>query len=93
MFTRYPHTGILRTITENDASDGITDIDTSDVTIKGRFEPASRTKALDYSAKFYCNSTDVSGFAADGHQFIYEGKQFKIVQLFNYQTHCEIWLE
>lgn len=32
-------------------------------------------------------------FQVDGHRFIFNGKQFKIVQLFPYQTHCEIWLE
>lgn len=32
-------------------------------------------------------------FEIDGHPFIFNGKQFKIVQLFPYQSHCEIWLE
>lgn len=93
MFTRYPHTGIIRTITENEQTDGISEFVTADVNIKGRFEPTSQNKNIDYSAKFYCKTVDVEGFEVDGHQFIYNGKQFKIVQLFNYQTHCEIWLE
>lgn len=32
-------------------------------------------------------------FEIDGKTFVFNGKQLKIVQLFPYQTHCEIWLE
>ena len=32
-------------------------------------------------------------FSFDGQKFIFEEKQLKIVQLFPYQTHFEIWLE
>lgn len=93
MLTRYPHTGTIRTITENDQADGITTLDPTDIEVSGRYEPVGQKKALDYSAKWYCKQLSLTPFSKDGHLFIYNGKQFKIVQIFEYQTHCEIWLE
>ncbi|MBD0822638.1 hypothetical protein [Aestuariibaculum marinum] len=93
MLRRYPHTAIIRVTVENNPVDGITTVTPSDISIKGRYEPAGQNKALDYSAKFYCKNEDIAPFEVDGKPFIYEGKTFKITQLYPYQTHCEIWLE
>lgn len=93
IITRYPHTAKIIVTTESDSADGIPDTTPTEIDLKGRFEPASQVKNIDYSAKFYCKSIDVDAFQVDGQQFVYKGKYFKITQLFNYQTHCEIWLE
>lgn len=90
---RYPHTAKVIVKVETTPADGISVITPTEVTIEGRYEPASQNKALDYSAKFYCKKLDVGPFEYDGLTFIYEEHRFKITQLHNYQTHCEIWLE
>jgi len=93
MFKRYPHTGKIVISKETDNGTGIpVKIDT-EIEITGRYEPVGQKKALDYSAKFYCKTNDIIQFEVDGQKFLYNGKQFKIVQLHNYQSHCEIWLE
>ena len=93
MLRRYPHIGKIIVNQETANANGIPTITPSEIIIKGRYEPTGQKKALDYSAKFYCANFETNVFQYDGATFIYEGKQFKIVQLFPYQTHCEIWLD
>ncbi|WP_142783353.1 hypothetical protein [Changchengzhania lutea] len=93
MITRYPHTGKIVVATEVDNADGISTSTKVETILQGRFEPNSQQKTLDYSAKFYCKNFGANVFQYDGQNFVFNGKQFKIVQLFPYQTHCEIWLE
>ena len=93
MFNRYPHTGKIVISKETDNGTGIPELTDTEIEIIGRYEPSGQNKALDYSAKFYCKSNDISQFEVDGQKFVYQDKQFKIVQLHNYQSHCEIWLE
>lgn len=93
MLHRYPHIGKIVSVVENDVPTGISTLTPTETEVKGRFEPAGQNKNIDHAAKWYCQKTDNEPFKADGAKFVYEGKLFKIVQLFNYQTHCEIWLE
>lgn len=39
------------------------------------------------------DNQELKPFSVDGQTFKYNGKNFEIVMLHNYQTHCEIWLE
>ena len=93
MFKRYPHTGKIVISKETDNGTGIPELTDTEIEIIGRYEPSGQNKSLDYSAKFYCKFNDISQFEVDGQKLIYQDKQFKIVQLHNYQSHCEIWLE
>lgn len=93
MLKRYPHIGKIKISTETDNGTSTPNIAESEIDVKGRYEPVGQNKALDYSAKFYCKTNSINQFDVDGQKFIFEGKQFKIVQLHNYQSHCEIWLE
>ncbi len=93
MIKRYPHTGVIKVNVETENGTSTPDISLEDVVIKGRYEPASQNRALDYSAKWFCKKSEIEPFEVDGNPLIYNGKQFKIVQMFPYQTHCEIWLE
>lgn len=92
MIKRFPHKGFI--VTKGSVQDKNGDFTDSKykTEIKGRYEPNSQSKSLDYSAKFYCKLIDVETFDLDESTFEYEGKEFTIVQLHNYQTHCEIWL-
>lgn len=93
MLRRYPHTAKIIVTTETPNAGGIPTKSTQEIILQGRYEPAGQNKALDYSAKFYCKNLSGNVFQYDGQPFEYEGKRFKIVQLYPYQTHCEIWLE
>jgi hypothetical protein len=93
MLRRYPHTAKIITVVESEASDGINVLTPTETDVVGRYEPVGQSQNLDYSAKFYCPINAFAPFQADGNQLVYNGRQFKIVQLFNYQTHGEIWLE
>lgn len=93
MLKRYPHIGKIKISTETDNGTSIPDIIESEIEVKGRYEPNGSSKNLDYKSKFYCKPNSILQFDVDGQKFIFEEKQFKIVQLHNYQTHCEIWLE
>jgi len=98
---RYPHTAYF-VVKSNDVDgkpvldhDGNPVVDSvgARTEIKGRYEPSGGKKNLDYSAKFFTPKRDNVPFSKDGHCLEYEGKEFVIVQLYNYQMHCEIWLE
>ncbi|SFS30780.1 hypothetical protein [Lutibacter maritimus] len=93
MLKRFPHTGTIIINSEISNENGIPTISKIELLVKGRYEPSGQSKALDYSAKWYCDKLDLTPYEADGKSFKFNGKQFKIVQLFNYQSHCEIWLE
>ena len=93
MFKRYPHIGKIVISKETDNDTGIPELTDAEIEIIGRYEPSRQNKNLDYSAKFYCKSNDIAQFEVDGQKFLYKNKQFKIVQLYNYESHCEIWLE
>lgn len=94
MIKRYPHTAKLVLSTSIDDPDGMTTNDTVDIDIVGRFEPeASKSSAIDYKAKFYCNKLDVSPYSVDGQKLIINGRSFVVIMLHEFQTHCEIWLE
>jgi hypothetical protein len=93
MIKRYPHIGVVKIITEIDNGTSTPDIGETEYTLKGRYEPGGQRSSLDYSARFYCKLNSVKQFSVDGQKFIFEGKEFKIVQLHNYQAHCEIWLD
>lgn len=93
MFKRYPHKAKIVISKETDNGSGIPQLTDTEIELIGRYEPSGQNKALDYKAKFYCKLLDLKPFEVDGQKLIYNDKQFKIVQLHNYQTHCEIWLE
>lgn len=93
MLHRYPHIGKIVINTETNNSNGIPTITPQEIEVIGRFEPSNQSKALDYSAKYYCKLNSFKPFEIDGKTFVYSGKQFKITQHHNFQTHCEIWLE
>lgn len=94
MLNRYPHTAQIEYTTEIDNGSGIPEIQTVTIDIpEGRYDPhPGFSKDVEYSAKFYC---PVIGdpFQFDGAVLIFQGKRFSIVNLFNYQTHCEVWLD
>lgn len=93
MINRYPHKAFIVTKTSiQDENGDFIDAETK-TELSGRYEPNSQAKSLDYSAKFYCRLTDVEQFELDESMLEYKGKSFTIVQLHNYQTHCEIWVD
>ncbi len=90
---RYPHTAYLTVKpTERDENgDLITDGTKSE--IKGRFQVVSGGgKMVDYDAKFFTPKMNVEAFSLDEADLEYEGKKFKIVKHFDYQTHTVLWL-
>ncbi|MBS9774584.1 MAG: hypothetical protein KGV59_05440 [Tenacibaculum sp.] len=94
MIKRYPHNAKIIISTEIDDDTGINETDDKEIVIKGRYEPTGQTKALDYKAKFFCGKLkDIKPFEIDGQKLVYADKEFTIVQLHNYQTHCELWLD
>ncbi len=93
MINRYPHIGFLITSSEGQDENGDFEEVLEKVEIKGRFEPSVEKRSLDYSAKFFCRLLDTAPFELDEKSFEYEGRSFKIIQLHNYQTHTEIWLD
>ena len=93
MFNRYPHKGKIIVTIEVDNGTSTPDISETETEIVGRYEPGGQRSSFDYSARFYCKKNSIEQFKVDGQKFIFEEKQFKIVQLHNYQSHCEIWLD
>ena len=92
MFNRYPHTGFI--VSKEETQDVNGDFVGLKVKreISGRYQPGSGSKDVDYSSKFFCKKLDVKPFELDEKTFEYGGRDFKIVQFHNYQTHCELWL-
>lgn len=94
MLDRYPHTAEIKYTTTVDDGSGIPVEETVTIDIpKGRYDPGTGNKNLDYSGKFYCPTISKDRFKYDGAKLIFSGMEFVIVNLFEYQTHCEIWLE
>ena len=94
MLSRYPHTASI--IAEIPGTGPFPEPTTETIVTKGRYEPASQKRDLDQSAKFYCPLLDIlkaDPHALDGQKMIYEGRTINIVQAWNYQTHCELWLD
>lgn len=59
MLKRYPHNVKIIIQTETSSDDGISEVTSEEINIVGRFEPnASKSKKIDYKAKFYCASID-----------------------------------
>ena len=93
MFERYPHKATIHINTETTSDEGIISVVPDEIAINGRYEPNNASKNIDYSGSFFSPRNDLKSFNIDGQTLIFEDMSFKIVQLFNYQTHCKIWLE
>ena len=94
MIRRYPHkaTIVIETVGEGP----IPEVTKTDIETKGRYEPANQRVNLDQSAKFYCPKLDIletDPNALNGQELIFEGRRIGISQAWNYQTHCELWLD
>lgn len=92
MIKRYPHTAILVSSSSVQDENGDFVSDSSETIIIGRYEPNNQSKDLDYSAKFFCKKMNVEPFKLDETTVKYGGRSFTIVQLHEYQSHCELWL-
>lgn len=94
MISRYPHTATVTIETLSD--DPIPVASSTTLTIKGRYEPAPSNVNLNYSAKYYCRVIDelkADPNALNGKEMQVLGRKIGISRAFNYQTHCEIWLD
>lgn len=94
MVNRYPHIAelMIKDRAFNQDKKGNISFLEKRYTLRGRFEPMARSDQLNYKAKFYTPLNDRSAFSLEGSFLIYERKRFSLVELFNYQTHCELWL-
>lgn len=91
---RYPHTAVIKIETVSEGP--LPEATTENLTIEGRYEPSSQNVNLDQSAKFYCPRLDVldeDPNALNGKQMEINGRFIGISQAWNYQTHCELWLD
>ncbi|WP_167596623.1 hypothetical protein [Leeuwenhoekiella sp. ZYFB001] len=94
---RYPHTAKIKIETTSDGP--IPEVTTTTIDLKGRYEPNSQSggnTSLDYSAKWYCpviTEVDVNAKVLDGNKLEFNGSFIGISRAWNYQTHCEIWLD
>lgn len=93
MIERYPHTAKIEVTREVDNGTGIPSIETETFEVVGRYEPAGANKNLDYSAKFYCPKMDIDVTTLSGGRFFFQNRFIGISEAWNYQTHCEIWLD
>lgn len=94
MVKRYPHRAVIQAGGEDfeqDDQGNFISVKKS-IEIKGRFEPVLSNEQLSYKAKFYTPLNKIKPFEIDGAKLLFEGKSLQIVQLFNDQTHCELWL-
>ena len=91
---RYPHEATIEIETVGEGP--IPEVTTTTLVLIGRYEPNRGNKYLDYSAKFYCpfiTEVDVNAKALDGQKLEFNGSFIRISRAWNYQTHCEIWLD
>ena len=92
---RYPHSGVLKwsgtTVVDADGNPIVT-VEMKEL-FECRVQLAQGKKNLDYSAKVFCKILEFEPWQLENATFIYDGRKFKVTQLFNYQKHCEIWLE
>ncbi|WP_028375991.1 hypothetical protein [Leeuwenhoekiella sp. MAR_2009_132] len=94
MIKRYPHKAVVKIETTSEGP--IPEVTTTTIELEGRYEPTSGNKSLDYSAKFYCPliyELDVNAKILDGQKMEINGSFIGISKAWNYQTHCEIWLD
>ncbi len=94
MIQRYPHTAVIEIETLSD--DPLPTKTTQEIEVKGRYEPAPGNKNLDYKAKFYCAKLDAlkeDPHALDGKEMKIFGRSIDIVKGWNFQIHCELWLD
>lgn len=91
---RYPDIAelIYTTISSTD-SDGNIEVDTETLEIEGRYEPKVGGKNLDYSGKFYCEKLNLEQFKLDNSKLVINEMEFRVTHLYNYQKHCEIWVQ
>lgn len=90
---RYPHIVVLRTVSKVRDENGDLVSGPVNIELKGRFQVASNSGGMvNYDAKFFTSKMDSEAFSLDEAEILFEGKQFKIIQHFNYQTHTELWL-
>lgn len=90
---RHPHIATLRTVSKTRDENGDLASVSVNTELKGRFQVASnRGGVVNYDAKFFTSKMDSEAFSLDEAELIFEGKQFKVIQHFNYQTHTELWL-
>ncbi len=92
MIKRYPHTAIMVSSSSTQDENGDFTNDKLETIIKGRYEPNSQSKSLDYSAKFYCKRMKFEKFKKDETTLKYGDRSFTILQFHEYQTHSELWL-
>ena len=92
MLSRYPHTGFIKQLVGDQDEDGDFTGTEAKYVVKGRYEPNSQSKSLDYVAKFYCSRLFFPAFNVDNSTFEFNGREFKITQMHEYQTHTELWL-
>ena len=91
---RYPHTATIEQVTEIDNGSGIPTITETQFSIKGRYEPKGQGSNLDQSAKFYCRKdARFDNGNITGQKLFFNGSWIGITNAFNYQTHCELWLD
>jgi len=92
MIVRFPHNATV-TI-ETPGSGPFPQPTLTAIDLKGRYEPSPANANLNYSAKFYCdrveNPEQLSGEKLTVSEL---GITIGISTAFNYQTHCEIWLD
>lgn len=96
MIRRYPHTATVKVVTEVTTDSGIPTTQETSFEVIGRYEPAGQRNDLDQAAKFYCRKLEIlktNPKALDGQKLIFNGAFIGISQAFNYQTHCELWLD
>ena len=97
MLKRYPHSATIKIATEGTSSDGISNTVTyQNIEINCRYEPKGANKQLNYSGALYCTKLDIlktNPKALNGQKVEIFGDSIGISEAFNYQTHCEIWLD
>jgi len=97
MLVRYPHKATLRipavTNVGNKGIIGISNANTRDISLTGRFEHKSGLDVY-YKAKFYMefSQTTLEQFQNDDATFHFQGRQWDVVRIIPYQTHMVIWL-
>lgn len=95
MIARYPHTATIKVSEESD--DLIPVINqTDEFTVTGRFEPKIENSKVEYSGKFFCkrlSQLENNQQALDGAAFYFQSVKMQIIKAFNYQKHCEIWVD
>lgn len=92
---RYPHKATIKISVEGAGL--IPEITETEFEVDGRFEAkVDGGKGINYSGKFYCKKLDqlsVNQQSLDGAAFVFQGAKMHIVKAYNFQLHCEIWVD